>query len=140
MINLLTAIQTRFNSSDGAALRTLAPGGMTIGESPPGTTHPLIEVVAGTGGDTTPTLSPDEVYGSRIESTIIQFICHSLNRSPLEAWQIAKQVELLYDGAFMTLSSSQSIVDVQRDNPGNEVRDYFDDSWNVIETYTYTYG
>ena len=113
---------------------------MAIGEAAEGTTHPLIELVPATAGDTEPTLSPDETYGARIETTSVQFVVSSLSRNPLEAWTIAAQVKLLYDGQYMSLGATQNIVDVKRDDPGNEVRDYNNDSWNILITYTYKYG
>lgn len=139
MINLFDAIVTRFNSSTGATLRGLATGGMTQGYSPEGTSHPLIELLGNQGGSTDETIGGD-AFGARIETALIDFVVHSTNRSPLQAWQVAAEVKRLYDGEILTLSSSQNMVDVKRNNPGIVLQDYDDNSWNVALSYTYMYG
>ena len=140
MINLLTAIQTQLASVDGTGLRALIASRMTIGEAPEGTARPLVELVAGVGGETNPTLDPDATKVARLETTNVDFIIHDVAASPLAAENVAAALKVLYDGAFMSLGATQNMVDVQRVNPGNLVRDYNDDSWNLIVTYTYTYG
>lgn len=140
MINLFTAIKDRLDSSNGAALRALIGTRMTQGTAPVGTKHPLIEIVASAGGDTAETINCDEPLGSRIETANLDFICQSVKPSPLEAWQVAAEVKSLYDGQILSLGATQNMVDVKRGNPGVQVEDYDDDSFNIIISYTYMYG
>ena len=140
MFFLLQALKARFESNDASALRILVGNRYYLGPAPEGTKHPSIEVITPGGNTTDETIACGTVNGARHETVNIDFVVHSDQTSPTEAWTIARLIQLLYDGQILTMSGSLNMVDVKRQGEGTAVRSFGDAAWSIVITYQYKYA
>ncbi|MCK5604113.1 hypothetical protein KAR91_19655 [Candidatus Pacearchaeota archaeon] len=143
MLVLLEALKTRYESTDGATVRSYTADRYYLGAGPEKVKHPLIEVVTPGGNVTEETLACATPDGARHETVNVDFVIHDDQRSPKRAWQIADALKLLYDGKILTLSGTTAgnncMIDVKRQGDGTAVRSFDDDAWSIVVTYQYKY-
>jgi len=127
---LLKAVQARYNSDDGAALRAVITA-LWEDEAPPNSVAPYATVSL-IGSAMEYTMGEDEPM------PLLQFAVWDDAASSKVACQAADLIVALYNNAVLTMENGYTMIRADPITPGRKLRDPADKGWNVIVEFEFT--
>lgn len=137
MKELFIAIKSRYDSSNGATVRSLCGSNpMTFGRAQQNITGEHITLTQ-PAGSTQWTISGSQRH---YDTLTVDFNIWSDKRSPQDAETVANAVMRLYDHQLLSMSSSYTMTEATRLTPAVPIEEPDEKGWHVVVSYDYRVG
>jgi len=133
---VLAAIKTRYDSSEGDAIRAAGCTGLYFGRAPQSAVYPFI-VLTIPAAASEPTVGQGTSGGAIYDDIDIQAGCFDERRSPDRGMSIMGAYVSAFNFAALSLASPYRLVDGHKVEPARPIEEPDQKGWHCVTTFVY---